>query len=564
MVEYPLVMQVFAKVTARECIFLFGFFLAVLTVTPYSVMDPINLPKMSILGVLGFTLLGALFSQPVLFKTRSQKILVLLTGLFIFHSLLILLFSGRSISQGFYGVSGRNTGFLTYFCCAVVLFSAAQISSSTFIRSYLLVFIGIGLILTIYGMIQNAGLEPFPYINIYENNVFGTFGNPNFQSAFMGIFGALLFAQVLNDHMSLIQRLILALFVLTTVYGVFITNSWQGYFNFAVGIGIVIILNLFRLNRKKLGSIFLGIGILVGVIVLLGLLNQGPLASALEKASLAARQLYWEAAFRMLVENPIFGVGWDGFGDWYRRARTDNAATNYPGVVSDSAHSVPLDVASSGGFPLLILYLALVILGVFSVIKVVKNKTRLSIDFIALVAAWGSYQAQSLISINQIGLGIIGWSLLGLIIGYNSYDGEVGNASQKQSYKPQITNSGKSLSFFSISGPLVGFIVGGLISLPPFLAANKFYEGMKTSDARVINANGYLKPLDLRRMLYTANILEKNRFYKESFALDKTATKNFPDSYEAWRFLATLTNASEADKNLAKSEIDRLDPSREP
>jgi hypothetical protein len=132
-------MQVFAKVTARESIFLVGFFLAVLTVTPYSVMDPINLPKMSVLGVLGFTLLGALFNRPALFKTKIQKLLVIFTGLFISHGVLILLFSGRTISQGFYGISGRNTGFLTYLCLAAVLLTAAQISTSTFIRIYLFV-----------------------------------------------------------------------------------------------------------------------------------------------------------------------------------------------------------------------------------------------------------------------------------------------------------------------------------------------------------------------------------------------------------------------------------------
>jgi O-antigen ligase len=557
-------MQSKTKLGSRETIFLIGFILTILTVTPYSAMDPINLPKMSALGVLGFTLLGALFNRPVPLKSRIQKLLVILTGLFVFHGILILLFSGRTLNQGVYGISGRNTGFLTYLCLAVVLFISAQLSSATFIRSYLLVFMAIGLILTFYGLIQNAGLEPFPYINIYGNNVFGTFGNPNFQSAFMGIFGALLFALVLNESESKIRRCFLGLLTLASVYSVFITNSWQGYFNLAAGIGIAVVLNLFRLNKIKMGKAFLGLGIVAGIIVFLGLLNQGPLASVLEKASLTARRFYWEAAIRMLVDNPLFGVGWDGFGDWYRRARTDNAVKFNPGLISDSAHSLPLDVASSGGFPLLILYLSLVALGVFSIVKVIKEKSHLSVNFIALVAGWGSYQAQSLISINQIGLGVIGWSLLGLIIGYSIHKGDFDQAPEKQNSKLRIKNPAKTVSFTSLIGPLVGFIVGCLVSVPPFFAANKFYEGMKTSDARVIYASGYLKPLDLRRMLYTGSILEKNRFYKESLAITQTATENFPDSYETWTFLATLTNATEADKTLAKSEINRLDPSREP
>ena len=555
-------MQLVTKLGFREKIFLIGFLLTILTVTPYSVMDPINLPKMSVLGVLSFTLLGALFNRPVLFKTRVQKLLVILTGLFILHGLLVLFFSGRTVNQGLYGISGRNTGFLTYLCFAVVLYTAAQISSAMFVRAFLQVFMAIGFILMLYGVIQDLGLEPFPYINVYENNVFGTFGNPNFQSAFMGIFGALLFALVLNESESFIKRFILGLLTLACVYGVYITNSWQGFFNFGAGIGIAVILNLFRLNRIKLGSIFLSLGIVSGLIVLSGLLNQGPLSSTLEKASLTARRLYWEAAVRMLVDNPVFGVGWDGFGDWYRRARTDSAAVNYANLISDSAHSVPLDVASSGGLPLLILYLSFVVLGVFSVVKVVKNKSHLSVNYIALVAAWGSYQAQSLISINQIGLGVLGWSLLGLIIGYSAYEGDLSQTAEKNNYKLRTKISANSFLFSSMIGPLIGFIVGCLVSIPPFIAANKFYEGMKTSDARVIYANGYLKPLDLRRMIYTGTILEKNRFYKESLAIAETATENFPDSYDAWTFLASLTNATDADKTLAKSETDRLDPSR--
>ena len=546
----------------REKIFLLGFFLTILTVTPYSVMDPINLPKMSILGVLGFTLLGACVDGRVISQFRNQRLLTVIMGLFVFQGLLVLAFSGRTLNEALYGVSGRNTGFLTYLCFSIVLLTASQIASNSFINSYQIVFIAVGLILMVYGLMQYFGLEPFPYINIYENNVFGTFGNPNFQSAFMGIFGALTFALVLDERNSINKRLMLALLMAASVFSIFITNSWQGFFNFAAGAGIAITLNLFRLKKIRIGSIFLSLGIVSGLVVLLGLLNQGPLASTLAKASLSARRLYWEAAIKMLADHPFFGVGWDGFGDWFRRSRTSEAVEYNAGLVSDSAHSVPLDIASGGGFPLLVLYLSLIALGVLSVVRVVRSGRHFSVNYIALIAAWGSYQAQSLISINQIGLGIVGWSLLGLIIGYSSIQSkEFGIPEERKSKQVNKAQIAKP-SFTSFVGPIIGLIIGCLVALPPFIAANRFYEGIKTSDARVINENAYLKPFDSRRMLYAASVLESNKFYRESLEIAKTTTKNFPDSFEAWTFLATLTNATEVEKENAQSELRRLDPSR--
>jgi hypothetical protein len=546
----------------REKIFLLGFFLTILTVTPYSVMDPINLPKMSILGVLGFTLLGACVDGRVISQFRNQRLLTVIMGLFVFQGLLVLAFSGRTLNEALYGVSGRNTGFLTYLCFSIVLLTASQIASNSFINSYQIVFIAVGLILMVYGLMQYFGLEPFPYINIYENNVFGTFGNPNFQSAFMGIFGALTFALVLDERNSINKRLMLALLMAASVFSIFITNSWQGFFNFAAGAGIAITLNLFRLKKIRIGSIFLSLGIVSGLVVFLGLLNQGPLASTLAKASLSARRLYWEAAIKMLADHPFFGVGWDGFGDWFRRSRTSEAVEYNAGLVSDSAHSVPLDIASGGGFPLLVLYLSLIALGVLSVVRVVRSGRHFSVNYIALIAAWGSYQAQSLISINQIGLGIVGWSLLGLIIGYSSIQSkEFGIPEERKSKQVNKAQIAKP-SFTSFVGPIIGLIIGCLVALPPFIAANRFYEGIKTSDARVINENAYLKPFDSRRMLYAASVLESNKFYRESLEIAKTTTKNFPDSFEAWTFLATLTNATEVEKENAQSELRRLDPSR--
>ena len=292
----------------------------------------------------------------------------------------------------------------------------------------------------------------------------------------------------------------------------------------------------------------------------MGILNFGPLASILAKASLAARRLYWEAAVNLMLQHPLLGIGFDGFGDWYRRGRTEEAALQNSNLISDSAHSVPLDIGSSGGFPLFIIYLAILGLTVVSIIRVVRINSRLSVTFIALTASWFSYQAQSIISINQIGLGIVGWSLSGLIIGYASNSPSNVNGDQVEKSGRNTKKVASIPSFATFIGPIVGIAVGALISLPPFLAANKFYNGLKTSDARIINANAVLKPLELQRMFMAANILESNKFYKESYEITQTAVKNFPDSFDAWNLLSRLTNASELDKARVKSELKRLDP----
>ena len=177
-----------------------------------------------------------------------------------------------------------------------------------------------------------------------------------------------------------------------------------------------------------------------------------------------------------------------------------------------------------------------------------------------MVSVWICYQAQTVISINQIGLGIIGWTLSGLIIGYaaNLWSNENGDQVDKSGRNAK--KIGLSPSFATFIGPIIGLVVGCLISFPPFLAANKFYNGLKTSDVRIINANAYLKPFEVQRMLTTASILEQNKFYKESYEITQTAVKNFPDSFEAWKLLSELTNSSKLDKARAKSELKRLDP----
>lgn len=557
-------MQIKVKTRTIENLLLIGLFIVVLLVTPYSSIDPINLPKMSALGIFAFTIFALTLPKlPGWIGVQHRK-LIGLSLLFAFQLLLVLIFSGRSFTLNFYGIFGRNTGVLTYLSLLMVLFVSAVVASQVMISRYVVTFFIIGVILLCYGVIQHFGLEPFPFQNIYANQVFGTFGNPNFHSAFMGILGAIAFTTIWNKDLIKIFRLIAGLIFFLSILSINSTNSWQGFFNLAAGIGVAVILLAHQRGLQKLGNYLLVIGVLIVGMVGLGLLNQGPLADVMSKASLTARRIYWEAALKMLFDHPFTGVGLDGFGDWFRRSRSTEAFKSYSGFISDSAHSVPLEIGAGGGFPLLVTYFGLLLLTLHSIIKVIKKQSNLNFGFITITAAWFSYQAQSLISINQIGLGLIGWTLSGLIIGFASLGDDVAKAKEPKKNTRVSAQGRESSTFTSFVVPIIGLIVSCLISLPPFIASNRFYEGLKTSDARVVVEKAYAKPLDPRRLLIAVNILERNKFYKESFEMTKFTSQEFPDSYEVWTTLRSLTNASDNDKLQATKQLSRLEPNIKP
>jgi len=255
----------------------------------------------------------------------------------------------------------------------------------------------------------------------------------------------------------------------------------------------------------------------------------------------------------MIFDHPFFGVGMDGFGDWYRRS--------WSGVsgVTDTAHNIPLDIGASGGSPLLLLHLAIIGLALLSIIKVVKRKDEFNVYFAAIVAAWVAYQAQSLISINQLGLGVWGWSLTGLIIGY-----EINSRNDNPIENQKVARKGKAVTEkLSASALVIVFITSGIgiaIAAPPYLAADRFYKALQSGDANVIQPAAYLKPYDRGRFLYVAQILNQNKLEARAIEVLSDASKIYPDSIGVWSQWATIASATRADISKAKAEMKRLDP----
>jgi O-antigen ligase len=528
-----------------------------LLVTPLWSIDPINPIKMLVVSAFGFMGLGVLLTnQKALQLGRFKMPLILISG-FMVWQLVVLVVSGGERLQQLFGTNGRNTGFIIYLAFAILFVVAMTASSSVFLNRFLIAALVVGVASLGYSVVQALGGDPFDWVNPYSP-VFGFLGNPNFQSSLLGVLGTVVFTQLLSGSVKIQVKGAYLVYLLVTLYVIKETASQQGFL--VLLIGSAISLGVFVYGKSRtLGYSYLALAAVGFFAVLIGTLNKGPLASLLYKDSVTYRGDYWRAGWKMTVENPIFGVGLDSYGDWYRRSRTIEATLRRgPEVTSNAAHNVFLDISAYGGFPLLLIYLALMVLVVISAVKVLKRSQGFNAGFVGLVAGWVAFQAQSIISINQIGLALWGWVLSGLIIGYeiNTRGGDevVEKKTGKSATKPVQTSAATSVAIF------VGLIVGVLAGMPPYLASAKYKSALETSNPTVIQEAAYIWPTDPSRMIQVAMTLNDNKLEDQGLQVAQDAVARFPDNFGVWSTLSSMNKASVEQKAEALVQMKRLDP----
>ncbi len=528
-----------------------------LLVTPLWSLDPINPIKMLVLSVFGFIGLGVLLAnQKALQLGRFKFPLILITGFMVWQLVVIVVSGGEKLQQLF-GTTGRNTGFITYLAFSMLFVVAMVASSSVFLNQFFIAALGVGTASLGYGVVQALGADPFDWVNPYSP-VFGFLGNPNFQSSLLGILGTVVFTQLLSVSVKIQLKAAYLVYLLVTLYVIKETASQQGFL--VLLIGFTISLGIF-VNQKSraLGYSYLALASAGFMATLVGTLNKGPLASLLYKDSVTYRGDYWRAGWKMSLENPLFGVGLDSYGDWYRRSRTTEATLRRgPEITSNAAHNVFLDFSANGGFPLALIYMALMALVLLSAIKVIKRSEGFNGGFVGLVAGWVAFQAQSIISINQIGLALWGWVLSGLIVGYEINTRGSSEVQEKKTgksaTKPVQASAATTIAAF------IGLIIGVLIGMPPYLASAKYKGALETSNPQVIQDAAYIWPLDALRFTQVARTLNDNNLEEQALTVAEDAVSAFPDKYDVWDTLRLMKKASEQQKSEAFAQMKRLDP----
>jgi O-antigen ligase len=535
-----------------------GLIATTLLVTPLWSLDPINPIKMLVVVPTGFMCLALVLANRKSVSWVKYKVDGGLIVAFIVWQVLAVLTSGSEIYQQLFGRQGRNTGLITYFAFALIFFGSVVASNSELLKRLVIVVLIVGSISLAYGVIQAAGVDPFNWVNPYSP-VFGFLGNPNFQSSLLGVLGSIVFGQFFDKGLKVQYKGLIGLYLLVTLFVIKQTASQQGFLVLALGIGLVV--GLLVLQLKRVLVITYGLFSILGFfLVLFGTLNKGPLASILYKDLVTYRGDYWRAGWNMTVDHPIFGVGMDSYGDWYRRSRTLAATLRRgPDTTSNAAHNVFLDISSYGGFPLLIIYVALMALVIISAIRVLNRSKAFNPAFAGLFGGWVAFQAQSIISINQIGLAIWGWVLSGLIIGYeiNTRNVVVVESVAKKgrvSGKPAQSSAGSVVALF------VAFVLGVLVGMPPYVASAKFKSALETSNPIVVQQAAYIWPVDSSRMIQVAVTLNDNKLEAQGLQVALDATKKFPDNYLVWATLDAMKSAAPDQKAQALAQMKRLDP----
>lgn len=527
------------------------------------VTDPVNAPKFFLLGSFGFGCALLLILKQLRPLWSNQRSIFLAVICFLIASLISLSMSKAALTQSLYGSYGRNNGFIAYLSLAFILLAATTLQSK---RSYSWILYS----LLVSGVVNVAYCSwvilfgDFMGWNNEYNNLLGTFGNPNFIGSFLSIFATASLAFIIQGQVNIKIRVFLGIAIVVAIIEMLKTNVMQG--KVVLGLGILLVIG--AAIRSKSSNVILTwayfaiVGV-VGVTAILGILQKGPLAKYIYQYTVSLRGQYWRAGLKAGQEHIIGGVGFDSFGDWYRRTRSAQALIT-PGVdvTTNTAHNVVIDMFAFGGLPLLLAYLTIIFLTIKSILKHFISKKKFDPLFVSLSVAWIGYQAQSLISINQLGLAIWGWLLSGAIIGYVGLDSKIGELKNKELPRKMRTKTTESpITPGLIAG--LGILLGGIVSVPPLSADMNLRSAQITRSAEKLEQAlepTYLHPQNTNMYLNSLISLEQAGLNDSALKIAKKALKFNPNSFETWRALYFLKSASESDKQAAYSNMKRLDP----
>jgi len=534
--------------------------------------DPINLPKMFVLVLFAAIALG--LAMPALLSVHkissgNQIIGLVLTGLFAI-GLIISTVATDVKYTAIFGEFHRNNGFLSYFAMIVLMVAGLLVFNLKSVNRYFTFFSIAGLLLSFYGILQGVGADPVGW-KIDYNPFITTLGNPNFTSGFLGLSGIAVLYLALDAKDRKFQ-VIYAIGLLAELYILRRSGSIQGVFGFAIGATVITLVKLW-LTNKRFGQIGLAIIAVAGTPVALAVLNIGPLASKLYQGTLRNRFDYWNAAIGMFKDQPIFGVGIDRFGEYYRQYAVQNQVVQ--GQITDNAHSVYLQLLATGGLILFIPYILLIgfltFLGLKTIIRY-QGKDKLRVG--AVFGIWLGTITVNIVTIDNLGVGVWFWVTAGVLVAVSSSPVQSEGINQVQEnikIKKKSKKSSNSESLFPVTY-VASFLLAilALVIVVPALGKSSTLYNLR-NNAGSYTTQTYVPALvsesqsagnDPQYLIQLANLALTQNAANEAFAMidqvNRIDKRSYYGNYFAAFVLEALNKRSEAIKY--RERLKYLDP----
>ena len=431
--------------------------------------DPFNSAKLLFLLFVSGWISGHLISSykemPIVFKSREFIGFSIVTSFILFLAISTLI--TRPFIVGLIGDTQRRNGFLAYLSLSIILMYASRsITKYNVLRVYKIGILS-GLIISAYGLIQINGKDFIAWNNPY-NAMISTLGNPNFASAMLAILSLMAFCGLMINNLNKTYKfisLVVIIFAMTAILG---SDSRQGLLT--IFFGLIFYLSIYTyLRNKKYGIPVIIFSAFSAILATLGMLQKGPLEELLYKDSVSVRGFYWRAGIEMLKAFPFSGVGVDRYGSYFKEFREVGYPLKYGfDITSSNAHNTIIQLFATSGALVGISYLFLVgfifIVGVRSLSQGNLEDKKI---LLGLISAWLGFQAQSLISIDNIGISVWGWLLGGAILGLTR-QAEIDVVLTNKNYKKSNSNTVK-LNLFQPA-------VSTIILIPIVIFTSQFYR----------------------------------------------------------------------------------------
>lgn len=534
----------------------FGATLITIVATPWINTDALIVPKILLLAALaGYLLPFIVENFKHMFKSYILRILLVLSVLFVAQMVAVMFLSSAPFEQEFFGRTGRGLGFLTYISLVILMIASSVKTNIWNLRSIAFAIFVSCIISSLYSILQYSGIDLFEWQS-RTNGIIGTLGNPNFQSGFvaMALIPSVMFLQSTKNSFITIPATI-AVFGIT----LFITESTQGYVAVAAAFSITSLIYLWFREYKKIFLIGLILTALSSLFAVFGMLNRGPLSYYLYKPSVRSRGEMWQTASDMIRDNPYFGVGLDSLGDYslkYRNEKTYNGIAEY----IDNCHNFFLQFAATGGLALAIIYIFIVILTLFSFIKIILSMSKFEPLIISLFAAWIVFQLQSIISPATIPTLVWNFVISGSVIGLASNSSiELSTQTSPKYINKKSNKVEKNVFKYKISGVLL--LVSSLFITLPLVNADKMARdaNFKGDALLAVKASKKYPESVVRYNLLGADLYQSG-LYELSLEIGRSAVKFNPNSYQTWILILVNPEATKSEREIAKQALVRIDP----